>query len=118
MDVEDAAHVVHGEDSEELPLHVGNGDGLHGELLLAHDGDFVRGRMEIPLTLFAEWCALADEDRGNKGGGQYVPLPETVSRRPCFPPLPPRCTRHSADDRRRNLHRNPRHCEQRNKGTH
>ena len=71
-DVEDAAHVVHGEDSEELPLHVGNGDGLHGELLLAHDGDFVRGRMEIPLTLFAEWCALANEGKGETGAADSM----------------------------------------------
>ena len=29
VDVEGAAHVVHGEDGEELALHVGDGDGLH-----------------------------------------------------------------------------------------
>ena len=43
VDVEGVAHVVHGENGEELALHVGDGDGLHGELLLALDGDFVRG---------------------------------------------------------------------------
>ena len=35
VDVEGAAHIVHGEDGEELTLHVSDGDGLHGELLLA-----------------------------------------------------------------------------------
>ncbi len=43
MDIEGAAHVVHGEDDEELTLHVGDGNGLDGELLLALDGDFVGG---------------------------------------------------------------------------
>ena len=31
-------------------------------------------------------------ERENKGGGQRVPLPESVPHRPCFPFLPPRRT--------------------------
>lgn len=40
-----------------------------------------------------------------RAAGCEVPLPETVSRRPCFPFYPRSTPHHSADVRRRNLHR-------------
>ena len=37
------------------------------------------------LSSAAEWCATQRVKRGNKGGGECLPLPEIVRCRPCFP---------------------------------
>ena len=68
------------------------------------------GGMPQAVSTYLGTNNLTDVDTKKR---EIIKLPETVSRRPCFPFLPPRRTTIPPSDDRswRNLHRNPRCSE-------